>query len=29
VIADFLERTAKAGKAATDQLSALGKESSG
>ena len=29
VIADFLERTAKAGKTATDQLSALGEESSG
>jgi DNA-binding MarR family transcriptional regulator len=29
VIADFLERTAKAGKTATDQLSALGEKSSG
>jgi cytochrome c553 len=28
-IADFLERTAKAGRTATDQLSALGEESSG
>ena len=29
VIADFFERTAKAGKTATDQLSALGEPSSG
>ena len=28
VVADFFERTAKAGKTATDQLSALGEESS-
>jgi DNA-binding MarR family transcriptional regulator len=29
VIADFVERTAKAGRTATDELSALGEESSG
>jgi cytochrome c553 len=29
VIADFLERTANAGKTATDQLSAPGEESAG